>query len=160
MLVIFLVSFNLPMALADTPPNDDEILYKSDGTRSEGMYIFAGGSSCCGCNTQHFGNLPGDFPTSEISAVTFYLAASRSNSEHNRVTAGETKLKLQFTDSSIDPDKTWISEAISQKLDAIQKSPVEHQWLITFVFDNPVTLKPGMRWDLLGPVNTNSHFVI
>ena len=41
---------------------DGEVLCKSTGDRSEGFYVFAGGSACCGCNIRHNGTLPEDFP--------------------------------------------------------------------------------------------------
>jgi hypothetical protein len=76
-----------------------------------------------------------------VSAVTFYLAASREDSYYTSVKAGPSKLKLILGDTE--------ATATSEQVPSGTEVPVNASWLITFKFDPPVPAMPGMEWELL-----------
>jgi regulation of enolase protein 1 (concanavalin A-like superfamily) len=102
---------------------------------------FAGGSSCCGCRIEHYGTLPNNFPRREVSAVTFYLPASRSNSYYTKIKSGPNRLDLVMGNRR--------ASAMSRELPAVETTPVKHKWLLTFEFNPPVPAEPGMVWRLM-----------
>ena len=117
--VILLVSsFSVPIALAEEPQEqtgggrweDGAWLYESKAERSENYYPFAGGGSCCGCGTKHYGTLPNDFPKQDIEEVTFFLITSRSNSLFTKIEVGDTLLTFTLTEPS-PSTKTYSSTA-------------------------------------------------
>jgi serine/threonine protein kinase len=122
-------------------PPSTTLVYTSSGERSEGFYAVAGGTSCCGCRVRNYGNLPADFPESNVSAVTFYLTASREDSYYTRVKAGPSMLMLILGDRE--------TTATSEQVPSGTEVPVKASWLITFKFDPPVRAMPGMGWELL-----------
>ncbi len=124
-----------------TGPTPSALVYTSSGERTEGFYGPAGGTSCCGCQVRHYGNLPADFPESDVSAVTFYLTTSREDSYYTHVKAGPSKLMLTLGDKE--------STATSRELPSGTEVPVKASWLITFEFDPPVRAMPGIEWQLL-----------
>ena len=118
-----------------------DVFCESTGVRSEGHYIFAGGSSCCGCNIRHYGTLPDDFPSVNVNTVTFYVTTSRSNSYYTSIVNGPNDLKLKLGDSE--------DIASSIQLENILNDPVEHSWILQFEFDPPVSVGGGTSWELL-----------
>jgi tRNA A-37 threonylcarbamoyl transferase component Bud32 len=130
-----------PAPLSTFGPSSATLMYTSSGERSEGFYAVAGGTSCCGCRVRNYGNLPADFPESDVSSVTFYLTASREDSYYTRVQAGPSMLKLILGDRE--------TTATSEQVPSGREVPVKASWLITFNFDPPVRAVPGMGWELL-----------
>lgn len=101
----------------------------------------AGGTACCGCQVRNYGNLPADFPESNVIAVTFYLTTSRENSYYTRVKAGPSKLKLVIGDRE--------TTATSEQAPGGTELPVDAAWWITLKFDPPAPATPGPAWQLL-----------
>jgi serine/threonine protein kinase len=122
-------------------PPSGTLLYTSSGERSEGFYAVAGGTSCCGCRVRNYGNLPEDFPESNVSAVTFYLTASREDSYYTSVKEGPSRLKFILGGTE--------TTATSEQVPSGTEVPVKASWLITFKFDPPVHAMSGMEWELL-----------
>jgi hypothetical protein len=123
-----------------TKKKDQAKLYIASGKVKQ-SWPFAGGSSCCGCRIEHYGTLPVDFPRREVTAVTFYLTGSRSDSYYTRIKSGPNRLKLVMGNRR--------AEAMSEEIPAFKTSPVKHKWLLTFKFRPPVPAEPGMTWRLL-----------
>lgn len=101
----------------------------------------AGGTSCCGCGVQVYGQLPTDFPAGPVNAVTFYLATSREDSYYTSVKAGPSKLLLILGDRE--------STAASVEVAGGTETPVEASWRVTFELAPPVQAAPGLKWELL-----------
>ena len=123
-----------------TKKKDQAKLYIASGKVKQ-SWPFAGGSSCCGCRIEHYGTLPVDFPRRKVTAVTFYLTGSRSDSYYTRIKSGPNRLKLVMGNHR--------AEAMSEEIPAVKTSPVKHKWLLTFKFKPPVPVEPGMTWRLL-----------
>lgn len=128
--------------------DDGALLYESKGQLSSGYYPFAGGSSCCGCATRHYGILPDDFPSHYVTAVTFFLTCSRSNSYYTNIVNGPNALRLVFTEPGTD-GKQYSSTATSIKVDDELTLPIDTPWYITFEFATSLYLSPGWEWQLL-----------
>ncbi|MBD3288219.1 hypothetical protein GF337_05390 [candidate division KSB1 bacterium] len=123
------------------PAQSQPLVYVSSGERTQNKYPFAGGTSCCGCVVKHYGTLPSDFPNSKVSAVTFYLRTSRSNSYYKSIRNGPNALKLVLDNRE--------AIATSTQLAAESMNPVKHKWYLRFAFDPPVDVAPGTKWELL-----------
>jgi len=125
---------------------DGIYICESTGELSEGYYPFAGGGSCCNCNTKHYGILPDIFPEQHIEAVTFFLTTSRSSSLYSNIITGETAVKLTFTDPTTQIAYSSIATSIDAKASGIQL-PIETKWYVTFEFeDDTVNVGPGWEW--------------
>jgi hypothetical protein len=153
LLFLLAVTVSPPPVLAEATTgvswdDDGALLYESTGVRSSNYYPFAGGSSCCGCATRHYGTLPGDFPTHSASAVTFFLTASRSNSYYTSIVNGPNALRLVFTEPG-ENGKQYSSTATSIKVTDGITLPIDTPWYITFEFATPITFSPGWGWELL-----------
>lgn len=122
------------------------VSFLSTGEHLSGKsWAFAGGSACCGCRIDHYGNLPSTFPKGKISMVTFYLVDSRSDSYYNRIKKGPTKLKLILGGKE--------SVATSKQVPPKFEVPDKVAWLISFKFSPPVISRPGLPWSLLDADN-------
>jgi len=122
-------------------------LYESKSIRSEGYYPFAGGGSCCGCGTKHYGTLPDDFPKQDIAEVTFFLLTSRSNSLYTEIEVGDTRLTFTLTEPA-PSTKTYSVTATSTEAKN-ETLPIDVPWYITFEFDTPVkNVGSGWRWEI------------
>jgi hypothetical protein len=150
MTVLGLVSSSIPILLADDSSNeffpgcqeiDGGIMCTSTGERSEGHYVFAGGSSCCGCVIKHYGELPEGFPNTSVKSVTFYLTISRNNSYYTTIENGPNDLKLILG--------TGEAVATSIALSNTSYDPVEHTWYLQFEFTPSVAVGEGTSWQLL-----------
>ncbi|MBN1613791.1 MAG: hypothetical protein JW950_04915 [Deltaproteobacteria bacterium] len=119
----------------------EPLLYVSSGARIKNKYPFAGGVSCCNCKVKHWGNLPDDFPTGKVEAVSFYLLTSRESSYYKKVREGPTTLTLMLADRR--------ASAVSAVKPDFETYPVKHKWLLKFVFEPPVEVRPGAKWELL-----------
>lgn len=118
--------------------------YISSDSKSRSFWAGAGGTTCCGCQIEHYGTLPDNFPDNDISAVTFYLSGSRENSYYDNVMSGNTTLSLDLNGHS--------SIAVSKEVEAGMQLPegLDVPWFITFNFDPPVDIIPGVtQWKLL-----------
>ena len=116
-------------------------IYTTSREKTKNHNEFAGGSSCCNCNTEHYGQLPPDFPIGKVRSITFYLTTSRENSYYTKIESGPTKLKLILGDRE--------SIAISKKTSPEKKLPLVVPWFIEFDFLPPAAVKPDMHWKLL-----------
>jgi tRNA A-37 threonylcarbamoyl transferase component Bud32 len=130
-----------PPALPIDGRSPDALVYVSSGRRSDDVYVWAGGTACCGCRVRNYGQLPPNFPEADVNAVTFYLATSREDSYYTQVKAGPTGLKLILGDRE--------SLAATRKVAGAARLPVQVPWLVTFKFDPPVRARPGTQWQLL-----------
>jgi hypothetical protein len=116
-------------------------VYYSDGKTTTNWWRGAGGTACCGCGIKHYGELPSDFESRSVRAVTFFLTGSRENSYYETVSVGPTRLKFKLGTKEV--------EAESRKAYRGETKPLNLPWLIRFEFDNPVYAQPGMPWSLL-----------
>ena len=123
-----------------TPAPVKELSYAATRDKTS-KWAFVGGSACCNCVVDSVGNLPDDFPATDIQSVTFYLLTSRSNSEFDKIKVGPTELKLILGDSQVN--------AMTQELPSETMDPVQHLWYVRFDFDPPVSVGPGLEWKLL-----------
>jgi len=148
--VICIISAYLPNLKAEETSNDfypgcifenGDIICTSNGEISEGHYVFAGGSACCGCVTRHNGTLPDKFPDTSVESVIFYLTASRNNSYYTSIKSGPNDLKLILGNSE--------NVATSVELTTTSYDPVQHNWYIQFDFDPPVSVSEGTSWELV-----------
>jgi len=129
----------------------DYQLFESSGTRSSNYYPFAGGGSCCGCGTRHFGVLPDNFEERNIESVTFFLLTSRSDSHYQHIVVGSNKLQLTLTDNNPESKKSYSAIATSMELDDDHKFPItiDVSWYITFEFEEAInSVGPGWEWKL------------
>jgi len=129
------------LALLLSEAKAQPLVYVSSGERVTNKYPFAGGTSCCNCKVKHYGNLPNDFPSGNVEAVTFYLRGSRSNSYYKNVQNGPTRLKFVLGERA--------SLATSMELPDFVDAPVKHKWYVKFMFDPPAKVAPGSKWELL-----------
>jgi hypothetical protein len=130
---------------------DYQQVFESSGKRSENYYPFAGGGSCCGCGTRHFGVLPDNFEERNIESVTFFLLTSRSDSHYQHIAVGSNKLKLTLTDNDPLSKKSYSVIAYSMELDNDHKFPItiDVSWYITFEFEEVINgVGPGWEWKL------------
>lgn len=131
----WITSLSIPMIPVEP------ILYASTGELVDTGSNFAGGSSCCGCVLKHSGTIPGNFPESDIKAVTFYLKFSRQNSFYSNIQEGPTKLKLVLGGR----EAIATSEIAPEGLEL----PVKVPWLIKFQFSPAVRVGYGTKWEIL-----------
>ena len=126
------------LSQADAGP----VLYLTSGELSSGKSSsFAGGSACCGCRIDHYGQLPTDFPEGKVSSVVFFLRGSRADSYYTRIKNGPNRLELTVGNRS--------SVAMSRKVPADKKIAIKAPWILDFRFSPPAPVKPGMHWKLL-----------
>ncbi len=118
----------------------EERVYKLTRDKTDKL-VFVGGSACCNCLVESKGNLPSDFPVTDINSVTFYLLTSRSNSFYTTVKKGVTKLKLILGSSQASADTVELQNAVTD--------PVQHQWYVRFTFDPPASVGPETDWKLV-----------
>jgi hypothetical protein len=148
------IFFNISTAPAQdggSESSTDYQLFESSGTRSTNYYPFAGGGSCCGCGTRHFGLLPDNFEERDIESVTFFLLTSRSDSHYQHIAVGSNKLKLTLTDNDPLSKKSYSAIASSMKLDDDHKFPItiDVSWHLTFEFEETInSVGPGWEWKL------------
>ena len=116
------------------------IVYTTSREKTKNHNEFAGGSACCNCNTEHYGQLPSDFPAGKVKSITFYLTASRENSYYTTIKNGPTRLTLTLGER--------VSAAISEKVPDGATLPVTVPWLITFKYNPPASIGPNMSWKL------------
>jgi hypothetical protein len=153
LLFLLVIIISPPLVVAEDTTgvswdDDGALLYKSTGLLSAGYYPFAGGSSCCGCATRHYGTLPDDFPPHYVTAVTFFLTSSRSNSYYTSIANGPTTLRLVFTEPEPE-NKQYSSTSTSIEVNDELTLPVDTPWYITFKFSTSLYLGPGWEWQLL-----------
>jgi TolB-like protein len=129
------------LTLLLTETRAQPLLYVSSGERVKNQYPFAGGTSCCNCRVKHYGNLPADFPSGNLEAATFYLLGSRSNSYYTKVQNGPTQLKFILGERE--------AIATSVELPDFASTPVKHKWYVKFDFAPPVSVMPGLSWELV-----------
>ncbi len=126
------------LSQADARP----VLYLTSGKLSPGKSAsFAGGSACCGCRIDHYGQLPSDFPEGEVSSVTFFLRGSRADSYYTRIKNGPNRLKLIVGNRS--------SVAMSQQFLADKELGIKAPWILDFKFSPPAPVTSEMSWKLL-----------
>ncbi|UCD90362.1 MAG: hypothetical protein JSW04_02685 [Desulfobacterales bacterium] len=118
------------------------VFYLTSGELSSGKSSsFAGGSACCGCRIDHYGQLPANFPEGKVSSVVFFLRGSRADSYYTRIKNGPTRLKLIIGKQ--------VSFAMSQRSSADKKLAIKAPWILNFTFSPAATVKPNMPWKLL-----------
>jgi TolB-like protein len=126
------------LSRADARP----VLYLTSGELSSGKSTsFAGGSACCGCRIDHYGQLPADFPEGKVSSVVFFLRGSRADSYYTRIKNGPNRLKLIVGNRS--------SVAMSQQFSADKELAIKAPWILDFQLSPPAPVQPGMTWKLL-----------
>ena len=118
-----------------------EKLYISSGRMTSKFWNGAGGTACCKCWIRHSGTLPEDFPYGKVSAVSFYLTDSRSNSYYTSVQKGPTALRLILGNSQ--------SRATTVEIPPGSILPLNVPWVVVFPFNSPAPAGPGMQWKLL-----------
>jgi TolB-like protein len=113
---------------------------------------FAGGSACCNCQIDHYGNLPDDLPKGKVSTVSFYLRGSRQSSYYTRIKEGPNSLKLIL----------GVNESIatSQKNSTGDQMSDKAPWILNFVFSPPAPVDPLMKWQLLDGDNEKYSAVL
>lgn len=137
---LFLLS--LSFAIMTSKTEAKSIFYLTSGELTKGKSsTFAGGSACCGCQVEHYGQFPEDFPSGRVNSVTFYLRGSRENSYYTRIKNGPTRLKLVIGDAE--------SVAVSEKYKTGKELSINAAWILDFSFSPPVAVKPRMNWKLL-----------
>jgi hypothetical protein len=129
----------------ELPPRPDQgpqiVLYESSGRRSEDFYAVAGGTSCCGCRVHNAGPVPEELAGRELLVMTFFLTASREDSYYTRVRPGPTALRLILGERE--------TLAVSEPVPPGAEAPGQASWTLSFLFDPPVRVRPGMVWELL-----------
>ena len=106
------------------------VFYLTSGELSSGKSSsFAGGSACCGCRIDHYGQLPMDLPEGTVSSVVFYLRGSRADSYYTRIKNGPNRLKLIVGNRS--------SVAMSRQLPADEELAIKAPWILDFKFSPP-----------------------
>ncbi|MBN2412840.1 hypothetical protein JXQ31_14215 [candidate division KSB1 bacterium] len=119
----------------------DTLLFTTTREKTNDHNEFAGGTACCGCKAEHYGDLPADFPVGKVDRVTFFLSASRANSYSTKIKEGPTSLKFVLGGRA--------AAALSEKVPPGAGLPVTSPWFITFTFDPPADTGPGMQWKIL-----------
>jgi len=128
----------LHIAVKDT----QALLYLTSGEISDNKgSAFAGGSSCCDCKIDHYGQLPPDIPRGKVSSVIFFLTGSRKDSYYNRIKNGPNTLKLTLGNG----ESRATSEKNSVGNELFDKAP----WILNFKFSPPTPVEPNMDWKLL-----------
>lgn len=138
--LIFISLFVSALFLFHNPAQTEERIYKASDQRYSG-FGFVGGSSCCNCIVESWGNLPNDFPMADVSSVTFYLLSSQSVSKFDERKYGSTKLKLVLGDAQVIAKTETFKEPVND--------PVKHSAYVTFTFSPPVRVGPNTVWKLL-----------
>jgi hypothetical protein len=134
----FMIFGAFPLRHADA----ESIYYLTSGELSAGKSSsFAGGSACCGCRIDHYGQLPSDLPEGKVASVVFFLRGSRADSYYTRIKNGPNRLRLTIGNRS--------STAMSQHAAEGEKLDIKAPWILDFVFSPPAPVKPGMPWKLL-----------
>lgn len=141
--ITFVLSIFLFVLITFPPPSytqTNERFYQASDERQSG-FGFVGGSSCCNCILESWGNLPADFPKTNVHSVTFFLLNSQTVSLYTQRKIGPTKLKLTLGEA------TSIADTVAFK-DTIML-PVKHRALVIFKFPSPVPVGPGTLWKIL-----------
>ena len=128
------------------PVEGDSLLFLSTGEMwvddNQISWSGAGGLDWdFGCNVEHSGQLPADFPVGKVKAVTFFLTDSLSNSFVRNPVQGPTRLKLILGDH--------VAVAASRPSVPGETAPLNLPWVIRFEFPEPVRVLPGEAWSLV-----------
>ena len=127
LLIYPLFSFSIVMSVICINAEAKSIAYLTSGELSSGKSSsFAGGSSCCGCRIDHYGQLPENLPSGRVGSVIFYLRGSRADSYYTRIRNGPTRLKLIIGNR--------VSVATSQRHSADRKLAIKAPWILNFKF--------------------------
>jgi len=118
-----------------------DVIYIAHDKKSDKYNSFAGGTACCNCAVEHYGNLPDDFPVCAVNSVTFYLTNSRSNSYYTSIQKGPTALRLILGNSQ--------SRATTVEIPPGSILPLKVPWVVVFPFNPPAAAGPGAQWKLL-----------
>jgi len=118
------------------------LILKTTAELSKGKSsTFAGGSSCCGCQIDHYGKLPATLPKGKVSVMSFFLRGSRANSYFSKIKNGPTELKLILGG--------YEAYATSESFPEGNNWPAKAPNILNFRFSSPVPVAPGMEWKLL-----------